>query len=31
VLITSLALIQKLESDPSRSPLQGVLDGKLPE
>jgi hypothetical protein len=31
VLITGLALIQKLEADPSRSPLQGVLDGKLPE
>jgi hypothetical protein len=30
VLITGLALIQKLESDPSRSPLQGVLEGKLP-
>ncbi len=31
VLITGLALIQKLEADPARSPLQGVLDGKLPE
>jgi hypothetical protein len=31
VLITGLALIQKLEADPSRSPLQGILDGKLPE
>lgn len=31
VLITGLALIQKLEADPSRSPLQGILDGKLPQ
>lgn len=31
VLITSLALLQKLESDPSRSPLQGIIKGDLPE
>jgi hypothetical protein len=31
VLITGLALIQKLEADPSRRPLQGVLEGALPE
>jgi hypothetical protein len=31
VLIAGLALIQKLEADPSRSPLQGILDGKLPQ
>lgn len=31
VLITSLALIQKLEADPSRSPLQGIIKGELPD
>jgi hypothetical protein len=31
ILLTGLALIQKMESDPSRSPLQGVLEGKAPE
>lgn len=31
ILLTGLAIIQKMESDPSRSPLQGVLEGKAPE
>lgn len=30
VLLTGLALIKKMEADPSRAPLQGVIDGRSP-
>jgi hypothetical protein len=30
VLLTGLALIKKIEADPSRAPLQGVIEGRSP-
>lgn len=30
VLLTGLALIKKIETDPSRAPLQGVIEGRSP-
>jgi hypothetical protein len=30
VLITGLSLIEKLESDPSRAPIRGLLEGRMP-
>jgi len=31
IMISGLALIKKMEQDPSRSPIKGVLRGDLPE
>lgn len=30
ILLTGLAIIKKIEADPSRAPLQKVIDGRLP-
>lgn len=30
VLLTGLALIKKIEADPSRAPLQGIIEGRAP-
>jgi hypothetical protein len=31
ILLTGLTIIQKMESDPSRRPLHGILEGKAPD